>query len=606
MRIPKFNILDAGVVAISLLPLLSCYYGLCTTVSVNVASLSLIGLVLYMLGRKLFLQEKYSNFFFVVVAGIMTVAVTFSVITFGVFRQTALGSGFDNIYFVRSHFRPLGFTNNAWSEITLAMIAFSMIAGKLRNILMFLSVVSTLVTFSRGAYISLFLLFLLMLIVNKRRQRVQTLFIAMSSILLVAVFCHKEMLTTLSMNSSYSQKASTEWRLNATESSINLAYKHPLVGYGCGTYTMVSESGDIDDYSSFAPNLPVMLLIENGLLGLGIFTAIVLSFAWRIWKNKSNKHIKEIGCVLFVILLKEMSQATLLHTRCLWLLSLFLLAYVSSLGGEISEMKKGRLLWVLTICLSLVFLNLRSLYNDGRMLSGVIKAGLKQLETGKKISPDNFFVVDNLRKASHKEPFDPYIKYIASEVYIHQGKVKEGVTLLSQLCRDYPRNALFAFSCGNAYYLLNENDKAVSYWREGIVLYPRLLFSKEYFEIQSSAPMLFRSLNKEILKCYPKGELMGAKESAKWGFILNRFGYKNEAIRQIRHSVAELPNLSIPWLILGHREKYNFLTNGLFSNYNDSTSSIDCKTFTLYELLKVSYRLRFATWYADSLDGNPF
>ncbi len=606
MRIPKFNILDAGVVAISLLPLLSCHYGLCSTVSVNVAYQSLIGVISYTLGRKLFLSEKYSNYIFVAGGFLMTVAVTFSLITFGIFRQTALKSGFDNIYFLRGLFKPWGVTNNAWSEITLALTAFSMMAGKFRNILMFLSIVSTLVTFSRGAYISLFLLFFLMLIVNKREQRIRTLYITVSSIFLVAVFCHKEMLTTLSMNSTYSQKASIEWRLNSTKSSVKHASEHPFIGYGCGSYTMISENGDIDNFSSFAPNLPVMLLIENGFIGLGLFTSIALSYGWKIWRYRKENYVKGIGCVFFVIMFKEMSQATLLHTRSLWLLTILLLAYVSSLNGETIKIKprKSKLIVTPIICFSLVFLDLYRVYNNGKMMSDEIKTGLILLKKGKEFNSDQVRVVENLKKVCDKEPFDYYIKYIVAEIAIRQGKVREGITQLSELYKEYPRNAVFSFSYGNAFHILGDKDKAIAHWKEGVIQYPRLLLCKEYLNIKTCDSMLFKSLNNEILKSYPKGKLIRGKEAAKWGSILYRLGRTEESIHLIRHSIAELPNLSVPWLILGDKKKYNFLTNGLFSNYKNPTKIVDNTTFTLYELLKTVYKVRFRTWYADNLDGN--
>lgn len=64
-------------------------------------------------------------------------------------------------------------------------------------------------------------------------------------------------------NTTHSQKVSTEWRLNSAKSSIKHAYEHPFIRHGCGSYTMISENGDIDSFSSFAPNLHVMLFVEN-------------------------------------------------------------------------------------------------------------------------------------------------------------------------------------------------------------------------------------------------------------------------------------------------------------------------------------------------------
>jgi hypothetical protein len=94
------------------------------------------------------------------------------------------------------------------------------------------------------------------------------------------------------------------------------------------------------------------------------------------------------------------------------------------------------------------------------------------------------------------------------------------------------------------------------------------------------------------------------KESAKWGFILNKLGEKEESIHLLQRSVVELPNLSVPWLILGDTQKYNFLTYGLLINKKIYIKDSNFKSFSLYDLFKSTYQLRYATSYADNLDEN--
>lgn len=601
MKIPKFNLLDAGLTSISLLPLISCHYGFCSTVSAHVACQSLLGLSLYILGRKLFMSVKYNNYIFGGGGLLMTVITFISLITFYIFRHAAIDAGFDNIYYLRSLFKPFGYTNNTWSEIALAFTAFSMIAGRFRYILMFFSIMSTLITFSRGAYMALFLLLILMINISPPRHRTRILCISVCSILLVFVFCHKEMLTTLSTHSTYSQKASTEWRLNATKLSIRNARERIFWGYGCGSYTMISGPESIDSFSSFAPSLPVLLLIENGIFGLGAFACMALFCGLKIWRYRKDDHIRGIACVLFVILCKETSQGTLLLTQYLCFLTIILLAYVSSFSSETIKLRIGRFVVLLTCCFLFIFFSVYRAYNNGKMTSDDIKAGLNLLKSEKEYDTEQVRVVYNLRKTSRKEPFDNYIKYILAEIDIRQGKVKEGAAQLSELNKTNPNNAVFAFSCGHAFFILGDKDKAIGYWKEGIILYPRLLLCKEYLNIESFDPMLFKYLNDEILRSYPKGKQIKGKESAKWGFILNKFGKTEESIRLLRNSVSELPNLSVPWLILNVPPKYHFLTNGLNLNYNTSMKVEDDEPFELNDLLTAVYGVRFKTWYADNL-----
>lgn len=601
MKIPRFNLLDAGLISISLLPLISCHNGLCSTVSANVACQSLLGLSLYTLGRELFIFAKYNDYIFEGGGLLMTVIAVFSLITFCIFRNAAIDAGFDNIYYLRSLFKPFGYTNNKWSEIALAFTAFSMIAGRFRHILMFISIISTIITFSRGAYMALFLLLFLMITVSHPKQRTRILCISACSILLVFVFCHKEMLTTLSIHSTYSQKASTEWRINTTKSSIRNVREHILAGYGCGSYTMISDTEFIDSFCSFAPSLPVLLLVENGILGLGAFACMALFCGLKIWRYRKDEHIRGIACILFVIFLKEASQATLLHTKYLYFLTILLLAYVSSFHREKIKLRIGRYAVLLASCSAFVFSSVFWGYNNGKMISNDIKAGIDLLKSKKMNDTEQIRVIENLRKASRKEPFDNYIKYILAEINIQQGKVKEGAAQLSELNKKHPNNAIFAFSCGNAFFFLGDKDKAIGYWKQGIILYPRLLLCKEYLNIESCDPILFNCLNNAILRSYPKGKQINGKVSAKWGFILNKFGKTKESIRILNHSVSELPNLSVPWLLLNIPQKYNFLTNGLFFNYNTSMKVEDYATFKLNDLLTAIYGVRFKTWYADNL-----
>ena len=56
-------------------------------------------------------------------------------------------------------------------------------------------------------------------------------------------------------------------------------------------------------------------------------------------------------------------------------------------------------------------------------------------------------VIENLRKASRKEPFDNYIKYILAEINIQQGKVKEGAAQLSELNKKQCNIRIFVWKC---------------------------------------------------------------------------------------------------------------------------------------------------------------
>jgi tetratricopeptide (TPR) repeat protein len=379
---------------------------------------------------------------------------------------------------------------------------------------------------------------------------------------------------------------------------------HFIMGYGCGSYTMVSENGELENFSSYAPNLLVMLFVENGLFGLLLSVGVTILFGCRMWKYRTNNYVRGTVCVLCVIVLKEMSQATFLHLKYMCFLIVLLLAYVSSFSRSITERINVKHVVLSVICILFVALDLHLTYNKGRQIPNDIKKEFDMLE-----NKDEFYYSRSpgekkLENACAREPYDEYVKYIIAESNIKQGHIGDGIAQLSMLCEKYSCNAAFAFSCGNAYCAIGDKEKAIAYWEKGILQFPRLLLCDEYINIGVCDTVLFSRLNDKILGDYPGEKVLKGKEYAKWGFILNRLGNTDEAIKLLRHSVTYSPNLPVPWLILGDKQKYHFLVNGPFPNYKYYDNHEENVTFTLFELIRNVYSIRFATWYADKLVGN--
>jgi O-antigen ligase len=98
---------------------------------------------------------------------------------------------------------------------------------------------------------------------------------------------------------------------------------HPLVGCGFGQYIVASDPYLADRSSEFQldairtlvhHNMPLGLLTETGLIGLGVFTALMLSWfwdAWRLWScGTAPRWVRRQALFAMSLLLSYLIQAT--------------------------------------------------------------------------------------------------------------------------------------------------------------------------------------------------------------------------------------------------------------------------------------------------------
>ena len=123
-------------------------------------------------------------------------------------------------------------------------------------------------------------------------------------------------MTTLSMNKTASQRQSTQGRMNATCSALNVFPLHLWFGAGTGNYTLAMDKELNQDttqaYTTFAPNWVVQMLIEKGVIGLGLSVWLLACIVVQLWKARRNKVCVIAGCALWTLALKEMTLSTLL------------------------------------------------------------------------------------------------------------------------------------------------------------------------------------------------------------------------------------------------------------------------------------------------------
>lgn len=176
------------------------------------------------------------------------------------------------------------------------------------------------------------LILLLLGVLQPIKEKLKLLVVVLLSVGTVSLFCSKEVMTTLSMNKTASQRQSTQGRMNATCSALNVFPLHLWFGAGTGNYTLAMDKELNQDttqaYTTFAPNWVVQMLIEKGVIGLGLSVWLLACIVVQLWKARRNKVCVIAGCALWALALKEMTLSTLLSAPISVLLACVLLVYI--------------------------------------------------------------------------------------------------------------------------------------------------------------------------------------------------------------------------------------------------------------------------------------
>lgn len=225
----------------------------------------------------------------------------------------------------KGFYRPFGMFSNDWATVLLCLLPFSTIGmlnadGKKR--LWFaaancLNITCILVSFSRGAYISLALFIIASVAFSAMWSafRRTTLLLGTVTALAFALTLPvaDSVLTTIRMNKTVSQQKSVEGRLTKYTEALELFKKQPLLGVGGGNYTLAVErycnAGQNDIFSPRCTNTYLQLLAERGIVGLCVYAALfaaVLLIAFR----RARRGCAEAGILLSAILALMFREVT--------------------------------------------------------------------------------------------------------------------------------------------------------------------------------------------------------------------------------------------------------------------------------------------------------
>ncbi len=640
-----------------------CFTSINTFASVRVVRNSTTLYFAYLLLRQVMEYPKSVRLLKQSICIVMGVALLLSLLSFFIFRRSVLDAGFEDTYSFRFLFLPLGHNTNEWTTVLLGFAGLSLVLHRSGNtgvrwltyVLLTLSWVATWLSFSRGAFMASGILILLLLgVLQPIKEKLKLLVVVLLSVGTVSLFCSKEVMTTLSMNKTASQRQSTQGRMNATCSALNVFPLHLWFGAGTGNYTLAMDKELNQDttqaYTTFAPNWVVQMLIEKGVIGLGLSVWLLACIVVQLWKARRNKVCVIAGCALWALALKEMTLSTLLSAPISVLLACVLLVYIQqrdelSLRWEDASGKNRINYAAMVVCClcsaaiecfiirhlvnteqneKAVFCLQKGEYEEagrllegaGKTVPGLINEGIMYMNRFKDTSREEYLqqAGELLSEAQRKQPEDVHIGYLLAELDLLGGKDKQVLAALQELAGCYPRNVLYRYKLYRLLYSQGQQVEAKEHLKEAVLLSPRILGMEDVRMLEKTDSCFYHSFVGELLLHHPQDTDMPS-DFARYGFITYFLGRTDEAEYWLSQAVAEMPNLSIPWCLLGkiRRErgeneeaeryfrKYKLLTLGAFSGSKGLTDKALKLTFLQEKDLFQSYGMKFREWYGCPL-----
>ncbi len=636
----EWSIIDFCLGGIVFYELITCWYSECTIPAIRSAIIHLFCWMVYWLSKRIFSNNRSLKIFNYGSCFLIGVALLLAVCSFFIFRNAVLKNGFEDTYHFRFLFRPLGYITNVWAEILLIILGWLYMVRRYVPCLIFLTLLAVLFSFSRGAYLSLGVFLLIStLCIKTTRKKLHLLFMLSAAIFSVGVFCSSEMKTTIQMNATASQRQSTEGRINASSTAYEVFLEYPLLGHGSKSYTFAIDRLQNQDsrktYTSFAPNIVVLLLTEKGCIGFLLYLFLCLAIFRYVWKYRDKENVCIAGATFLALLIKELAQATLHNTLFVMFMACVLLAFMQKDNGRnLGRMTpQGNILLPLSImimCMGWGIWQHRQSVNEtlckqsftafreGKLeyalelmektdenIPYLIQRGLLYTWCFQQTGNRNYFwkAESVLKEAARKNPKDIHIYYMTAFLYAQTSNSEQAISLLQQLVQQYPDNSLFRLSLWEVQYQTETKVDALSHLVYAVSNMPRILTLKRIENLKQVDSVYYQALC-ERLHLLLKENHKSASDLARLGYIANWLGEFSLSEQLLKKSVSVLPNLSTPWRLLGEENKYRLLMLGAFRKDYFSTSVSEEPDLTDELLLYMMYKAKFKDWYESEFGGS--
>ncbi len=142
-----------------------------------------------------------------------------------------------------------------------------------------------ILTYTRGAWLCLFLIFFLIGLIRFRQFLLAGLGVILVCYVLIIPF--QERINSLT---SFSATDSTVWRMDLWRDAYSYAQSRPLFGYGPGTAPIVISNNRSAILGSSEPhNDYIKILLETGYVGLAAYLILLANLLWRLWRGYKNE-----------------------------------------------------------------------------------------------------------------------------------------------------------------------------------------------------------------------------------------------------------------------------------------------------------------------------
>lgn len=606
--ISRWSAIDMALAAVLAINVASALCSPCRIPAYNHACVSVLLWCAYLLMRRVSACERTAAFIINGYGAAGICAAAMAIATFILCASAAERLGFEDLYSIRYLYRPLGFTNNSWGEMALLLTGLSFLLPRFKGVAACLTAGAALLTFSRGTYISLLLLIFAYLLFLRPLSRCRG---AIAGVILAAisvgVIFPSEVLTTISMVKTRSQQDSLEWRERTTEEARKLSLDRPLFGYGKGTYTLatcgVKADGSDNTFTNSAPNILSQISVEQGIVGILSASVLGISVLAYLIRYRHLHHVVIIGGMFVALMVKEMSQATFVHSLPAQFLSITLLAYLQKNSGPENRHVAGNL-WrngrltgiVMLVCAIVTVILPKEAIRDrdsasiaeavAHLKSGNLQEAIKDLES----------------TSCSVRNFDPYIDRLLAYSYIRTNQCGKAEALPASATGI---DGITLWLKGECEYNRGNIERAVAIWADAVYLTPVILNAQEFCSLRLTDSITAKTILERIeTEIHPKT----AVEKARYGYIIHHSGNKEKAYDILSEAIADYPTLRTPHLLLGDTARYDFLRNGALS-YSPRDISGRPKSNTKNEksdLLKIifdSYRLSLHEWYSINIDN---
>lgn len=654
--------IDVAVLLLFLYDLMGCLTGLNPLRTAHSLENSILCLLGYIATRCISENRKNLQVLLKGLCFLISIAVLLTVLSFFVFQHSVKSAGFEELHSFRFLFSPLGYSTNSWSTVLIVILGiilitchscfFSKALYRLLCLFFTTTVFALLLSFSRGAYVTLIIYLVLLLVCLKFHK--YKLRILVCVLLAGGVVCYlfpQETYTTILMNTTASQQQSNKGRIQASQVALNVFSERMLCGVGNGNYTLAVDKQLNQDstmgYTSYAPNILIQWSIEKGIIGILLYLFLAFCVGREFWKQRKDDRTMIAGCTLFAVFVKEMSLATISSTPVCTFLCALLLAMVQHPNSTASKLCRSRnlkLRYVLsmTACVSylifFIFILQHSLSEKYRKESsfayqkGNYCEAIRLIEKTKEQTPylicravtymecfEHIPDSSYLEKASGfladarmRMPEDIYIEYLRTKLWKMKGEESKAYENLNELATAYPKNALYHKELSNLLYDRNKKEEALPQLEKAIRLYPSILNMKDIKHLEHTDSTFYKALKEALLK---NDSGTTPADYARYGYILYYWGDRIKAERYLTKAVSSLPNLSTPWYLLGEikrmqrkeveaelcMKKFHLLTKGAFQFSSPAANMNKMKDAENDDLIQ-AYVLKFQDWYLSAID----